>query len=102
MRKAILMAAIAALSAGRCVMVKTTFAVAVLTLGLGFATISNSYAAGVTPPNNAAVPSNPVIVDVAHRFCPVNILCVRGRVARCRYSPAEHRCVCRCVRRYDE
>jgi len=83
-------------------MVKTTFAVAVLTLGLGFAAISNSHAAGVTPPNNAAFPSNPIIVDVAHRFCPVNILCVRGRVARCHFSPAQHRCVCRCVRRsYD-
>jgi hypothetical protein len=80
-------------------MVKTTFAVAVLTLGLGFAAISNSYAAGVTPPNDAAFTSNPMIVDVAHRFCPVNILCVKGRVARCHFSRAQDRCVCRCVRR---
>ena len=77
-------------------MVKPLFAVALLALGLGFAVVSDSRAQLMAPPQDAAPVSD---LTVGARVCPVNILCVRGRVARCHYSSAQHRCVCRCVRR---
>jgi hypothetical protein len=81
-------------------MAKRTLVLASLVLALGVAAVSGAYAAGMTTPN-----ANFTAIDrdvVAVRFCPIRILCVRGKVAKCHYNTSLHRCVCRCVPRHHE
>jgi hypothetical protein len=79
-------------------MAKRTLVLASLVLALGVAAVSGAYAAGMTTPN-----ANFTAIDrdvVAVRFCPISILCIKGKVPRCHYSTYRHRCVCTCVPRH--
>jgi hypothetical protein len=78
-------------------MTKRKLGLAALVLALGIAAAPGAYAAGISTPGQAFSPVGENVEAV--RFCPIRIFCVRGRVARCHYSPYLHRCVCRCVPR---
>ncbi|HYS49471.1 MAG TPA: hypothetical protein VEM36_11935 [Xanthobacteraceae bacterium] len=79
-------------------MLKHKLAFALLALVLGFAAAPNAFAAGPASPN-APLSTPDSDVSMA-RFCPISIFCIKGRVPKCHYVPAKHRCVCRCVPRH--
>ena len=79
-------------------MLKRKLGLALLVLALGIAAAPSASAAGMSTPGTAFTPIDENVAAV--RFCPVRIFCVRGKVARCHWSPIRHRCVCRCVPRF--
>ena len=78
-------------------MLKRKFALVSVVLVLGVAAAQ----AAVIAPANEAFSTIDRAVEVKHKFCPIIIDCIKGKVGKCHYSTLKHRCVCRCVPRHE-
>jgi hypothetical protein len=75
-------------------MLKRGLVILVVLLACGVALASGAGAASIVPPGDAVSATDDV---TGAKFCPIRIFCKIGTKARCHYSVAKHRCVCRCV-----